>query len=167
MSEQVIADVFRFAREAGSRQGETQVADFERLQGLVASDVGAVRWELVGGVDADDKPMLKLTLRGRLRLQCQRCLGEMDWDLAVDSALMPVRAGQALPADELENDEFDAIEVDGELDVLSLVEDEIILALPIAPRHEDCGALRASGTDGAAHRESPFAALAGLQGKGR
>jgi uncharacterized protein len=66
-----------------------------------------------------------------------------------------------LPKDELENDEVDVIEVGAgdRLDVLALIEDEIILALPLAPRHESCGLPR---TDCGAGRESPFAVLAGL-----
>ncbi|MDR1423707.1 MAG: DUF177 domain-containing protein [Azoarcus sp.] len=161
----IIADVFRFALEAGCRQGEAPVAVFERLADQLGG--GAVSFRLTGGVDAEGKPRLKLTVRGRLVLRCQRCLGEMSWDLVVDSALLPVRAGRALPEDELESDEADAIEVDGGLDVLSLVEDEIILALPIAPRHEDCGEARTSGENGGARRESPFAALVRLQGDGK
>lgn len=163
----IIADVFRFASEAGCRQGEAPVAVFERLEDQLAGDGGAVSFRLTGGVDAEGKPRLELTVRGRLLLRCQRCFGEMGWDLAVGSALLPVRVGQALPEDELENDEVDAIEVDGGLDVLSLVEDEIILALPMAPRHEDCGASRTSGEDGGARRESPFAALVRLRSDGK
>jgi uncharacterized protein len=87
--------------------------------------------------------------------------------MAIEAALLPVRAGQDLPEDELENDEVDAVEVDGNdgFDVLSLVEDEIILALPIAPRHADCGMPKIE-TNGDVYGQSPFAALVGLRGKG-
>ncbi|MDR1229474.1 MAG: YceD family protein [Azoarcus sp.] len=166
MEQKRIADVFRFAAEGGVLEGETPVAAFERLADRLADDGGAVRWRLAGRIDAEGQPWLDLGATGRLALSCQRCLEGLEWNLAVDAALRPVRAGQVLPGDELENDESDVIEVDGEADVLSLVEDEIILALPIAPRHEDCGAPRWPEADGEARGESPFGALAGLRGGG-
>ncbi|MDR3087644.1 MAG: YceD family protein [Azoarcus sp.] len=165
-----IVDVFRFALEGGKLEGEMPVAAFGRLADQLAGNGnkngGAVRWRLAGCVDAEGKPRLDLGVTGRLTLLCQRCLGELEWELVLDAALRPVRTGQTLPEDELENDEVDAIEFDGEVDVLSLIEDEIILALPIAPRHADCGILRPEQAAGGADF-SPFAALAGLRGKGR
>ncbi|MDR2032067.1 MAG: YceD family protein [Azoarcus sp.] len=163
-----IADVFRFAAERRALAGEIAVSLFERLADQLVDSEGAVRWRLAGSFDAEGRPRLYLEASGRLTLRCQRCLGRLAWELTVAAALLPVRAGQALPEDELENDEVDVVEVDGdgEVDVLSLIEDEILLALPIVPRHEDCAAPRPTETDGdgASRGESPFAALAGLRG---
>ncbi|MDR0717579.1 MAG: YceD family protein [Azoarcus sp.] len=159
-----IADVFGFAAEGRVLEGELPVALFRRLADQLANGEGVVRWRLAGSLDAEGEPRLDLEVFGRLALRCQRCLASLAWDLAVGAALRPVRAGQALPEDELENDEIDAIEVDGEVDVLSLIEDEIILALPIVPRHEDCDAPRPAEAGGGSRRESPFAVLAGLRG---
>jgi uncharacterized protein len=162
-----IPDVFKFAAEGGVLAGEVPLAALSRLADQLAkTDAGdSVRWRVRGGIDEEGRYRLDLDVSGRLVLRCQRCLGDLSHDLAVDAALHLVRAGQKLPEDELENDEIDAIEVAGELDVLSLVEDEIILALPIAPRHEECGASRPKELDGGARRESPFAVLAGLRGR--
>ena len=159
-----IADVFRFAAGGGVLEGEVPVAQLGRLLDQLADNEGVVRWQLSGGTDAEGKPRLDLAVSGQLVLYCQRCLGGLDWELKIGTALLPVRAGQDLPENELENDEVDVVEVDGGLDVLSLVEDEIILALPIAPRHPDCGMPKAE-TSGGARRDSPFAVLTGLQGK--
>ena len=65
-----------------------------------------------------------------------------------------------LSQDELEDDTRDFLVAQKELDVVALVEDEIILALPSAPRHDDC-ALPDSNTRGT--KVSPFAALAALK----
>jgi uncharacterized protein len=159
-----IADVYKFAREAGRLEGKVPLAAFGRLVDQLLRVEGAVDYRIVGRVGIDGKARLEIALRGQLVLRCQRCLGEVLWELAVDSVLMPMRAGDALPEDELENDEVDAIEVEAEggLDPLVLIEDEIILALPFIPRHESCSPLREeSGAD----RESPFAVLAGLRGR--
>jgi uncharacterized protein len=165
-----IPDVFKFAAEGGVLEGEVPLSAFGRLADQLAESADAsdvVRWQVKGSIDAEGRFRLDLDVSGRLVLRCQRCLGDLGYELVVDAALQLVRAGHKLPEDELENDEIDAIEVAGELDVLSLVEDEIILALPIVPRHEECGALRPQELDGGARRESPFAALAGLRGNGR
>lgn len=158
-----IADVFKFAREAGQLEGVVPLGCFERLADQLVRVDGTVDYRIGGGVGVDGKARLEIAVRGQLVLRCQRCLGEYPWALVVDSVLMPVRMGDALPEDELENDEVDAIEVDatGELDPLVLIEDEIILALPLVPRHESCSLLR---EESGAGRESPFAVLAGLRG---
>ena len=162
-----IADVFKFAAGGGMLEGEVPVARLDRLTDQLAADEGVICWQLSGSLDVEGHPRLDLAVSGRLALRCQRCLSGLDWDLVIGTALLPVRAGQALPGDDLENDEIDVIEVDGsgEFDILSLVEDEIILALPIAPRHMDCGMPEAAGTNGGARSQKPFAALAGLRDK--
>ncbi|APR05223.1 YceD family protein [Thauera chlorobenzoica] len=160
----VISDPFRFAAEARSIQGEVAVADLLRLSDVLASTEGVVRWKLEGslvGEVARREPRLRLTASGQLDLCCQRCLGGLAWVLKLDTQLQLVRAGQPIPEEELENDEFDAIEVGDEFDALALLEDEILLALPVAPRHENCDAPRPVG---GASKESPFAALASLRG---
>ncbi|MDR2014778.1 MAG: YceD family protein [Azoarcus sp.] len=163
-----IADIFRFAAEGSALEGEVPVVRLDRLSGQLAATEGVVCWQLSGSLDTEGKPRLCLGISGQLVLRCQRCLDGLDQDLAIEAALLPVRAGQDFPEDDLENGEVDVIEVNdnGEFDVLSLIEDEIILALPIAPRHADCGMPGGPGTGGGGARgQSPFVALAGLQGK--
>jgi uncharacterized protein len=67
--------------------------------------------------------------------------------------------------DALEDDEeeFDSILAEAKLDVLDMLEEEILLSLPIAPRHEagDCQA--AGGESAGKGKENPFAALANLR----
>ena len=175
-----IADPFRFAAEARTLSGEVEVAELSRLADVLASDAGVVGWKIEGslaelalaegGSSGRQEPRLRLALEGRLDLRCQRCLAGFDWPLAVETVLQPVRVGQPIPDEELEDDEVDAIEVSeglgvGEgLDVFALLEDEILLALPIAPRHEECRTPRGgNGTN----EESPFAALSSLRGSHR
>jgi uncharacterized protein len=78
----------------------------------------------------------------------------------IDSKLMLVAPGEEWPDEELEDDGTDAIEASRELAVLALVEDEVLLALPVAPRHEVCALPAAVETQS---RPSPFAVLAKLK----
>jgi len=143
--------------------GTVAIGGLGRLADLLYDEAGEVAYRLDGSLDANRRPRLALVLRGRLSLRCQRCLGGFAWDLAVDAQLQPVRSGQAIPDDELENDEVDAFEVDEDLDVISLIEEEILLAMPIAPRHDSCEPPR---PESVVDEKSPFAVLATLRSSG-
>ncbi|QDF96831.1 metal-binding protein [Azoarcus sp. DD4] len=160
----VISDPFRFAADLRSLGGEVRIAALERLADFLANTDGVVSYRIDGSVDEQGKPRLRLVADGRLELRCQRCLEGMSWDLVLESVLQPVRPGQGIPDEELEDDEVDAFEVEADLDVIGLVEDEILLALPIAPRHENCDQPRPVNGEG---KQSPFAVLAGLRGGGK
>ncbi len=67
------------------------------------------------------------------------------------------------PADELEADDCEAIPASRELSLLSLVEEEVLLALPIVPRHAECQLPADVGAEEEENEPSPFAALAGLK----
>jgi uncharacterized protein len=82
--------------------------------------------------------------------------------LDIDSRLELVPEDSELSQDELEDDTRDFLPVAGGLEVAELVEDEVLLALPVAPRHERCGL---PGAAGVSERVAPFAALAGFKGK--
>ena len=106
--------------------------------------------------------MLHLEVSGSLPLACQRCLEAIPFNLDVDTLLELLPEGAEMSQDELEDDTRDFLPVAGKLDVAELVEDEILLVLPVAPRHERCGL---PGTADAGERINPFAQLAGLRGK--
>ena len=106
--------------------------------------------------------MLHLEVSGTIPLSCQRCLEAVPCDLDVDALLELVLVGAELSQDELEDDTRDFLPVERELDVVELVEDEILLALPVAPRHEKCGL---PGAANAGERINPFAKLSALKGK--
>ena len=159
----VIADPFRFAADGRRIDAEVDVSKLERLADSLADTAGALRFSIEGSLDDEQLPRLHLSVSGGLVLRCQRCLGGLAWPVEIEVSLQPVRKGEVIPDDELEDDEIDALEVGGDLDVVALVEDEVLLALPIAPRHDDCQPPR---PDGGVEKESPFAKLAALRGAG-
>ncbi len=157
-----ISDAFVFAREGRVLEGTLSVAALERLHDLLTEVVGEVSFRLQGSKGKNGECMLRLEVSGVVPLICQRCLGAVPHNLDVDSLLELVPEGVDMSQDELEDDTRDFLPVARELDVSELVEDEILLALPIAPRHEKCGL---PGTADAGERIHPFAKLAGLKGK--
>ena len=84
---------------------------------------------------------MTIDLEGEVPLECQRCLGPLRWPVVQQTELL-------LAHDEAELARLDAdtesevVLAEGPLDPLSLVEDELLLVLPFAPRHPDgqCGA---------------------------
>ncbi len=157
-----VSDAFAFARDGRTLEGVLDVADLERLHDLLAEVSGKVEYRLQGLKGERGQPQLRLTASGEIPLACQRCLKGIRFPLAVDSLLELVPEGAELSQDELEDDTRDFLPVAGALDVAGLVEDEILLALPVAPRHEKCGL---PGAAEAGEVVSPFAALAALKGK--
>lgn len=157
---QAVIDSLEFAREGSVVAGSVAVAVLGRLADMLADNAGSLDCELRGGRDGEGKPYLDLWVAGSLNLRCQRCLMPMPFGLDIDSRLMLVAAGESWPDEELAEDGTDAIEASRELAVLPLIEDEVLLALPIVPRHEVCRPPVATETE---HRPSPFAALAKLK----
>ena len=157
-----ISDAFVFAKEGRVLEGTLAVSSLERLHDLLAEVSGDVSFRLQGLKGEHGELMLHLEVTGLLPLACQRCLKAIPFDLDVDSLLELIPEGADMSQDELEDDTRDFLPVAGELYVAELVEDEILLALPVAPRHEKCGL---PGAADAGERINPFATLSGLKGK--
>lgn len=162
MSQQPIIDSLAFVRDSGVLEREVAVSSLERLRDQLAMDEGVVSYRLQGLKGERGQPQLWLQAHGVLLLRCQRCLEAVSFELDVDSLLELVREEAELSQEDLEDDGKDFLPVSEALDVVALVEDEILLSLPLIPRHEVCG-LPAEKRAG--EQQSPFAALAGLKGK--
>lgn len=133
-----------------------------RLKDSLADALGTVEFEVKGGEDARRRPVLTVAIHGTLRLQCQRCLEALDHPLRVLNTLVLV-TGSGAPASELDDEDGEWIEASRELDLAALIEDEILLSLPFAPRHEEgkCRPLRTAATDSAT--AAAFTGLAALK----
>ncbi|HJW02724.1 MAG TPA: YceD family protein [Azospira sp.] len=160
MSQQVVIDSLAFARDAGLIEGELPVADMPRAHDMLAEVGGSVRYRLQGRVSAKGEPQLLLQLDGFLPLRCQRCLERMDYPFHTESILELVRGGRELSQDDLEDDTRDFLPVQKETDVLALIEDQVILDLPVVPRHESCDLPQGEADD---LEKSPFSVLAKLK----
>ena len=155
-----VIDSLEFARSGASLQRSVGFDAFSRLADLLVATDGALKIRVDGRRDAQGKSWLLLDIEGAPELRCQRCLGGVRHELRIKSRLQLVGPGEEWPDEDLADDSADAIEAEKELAVLSLVEDEVLLALPIAPRHESCEVPTAKT---AGNGSSPFAALAALK----
>jgi uncharacterized protein len=165
MSEQVVIDSPEFARTHSELHGKITASDLPRIQDLLSSGEGLIEYSLFGDVNDKGKPILRLEVKGKLPLQCQRCLGPMVYDVDLSSRLELVKGLEQLSEEGDEVDEVDQIEADPKLDVLALVEDEILLGLPVAPRHPE-GKCEIGGNLGdKSGSNNPFGVLANLKRK--
>lgn len=162
MSAQTVIDSLEFAQAGRELRGNLPVADLARLRDCLYDTTGSVDFVMKGGHDDRKQPVLALEIRGLLHLQCQRCLKQMDYPLRLSCVLGLVRPGENPAATDADPDAVDCVEASPELDVAGLIEDEILLSLPFAPRHEEgaCGdQIEAVNKD----RPSAFAKLAELK----
>ncbi len=155
-----VIDPLEFARKGGLLEREVGLAELPRLIDVLSTTAGFLSVRLEGWRDEEGKSWLQLDVAGEPVLCCQRCLGGVKFPLHISSRLQLMASGEVWPDDDLDDDESDAIVAEEELAVLSLIEDEVLLALPIASRHEKCEPPSASAIG---HGSSPFAALAALK----
>ncbi len=160
----VLADPIRFALDERTQNGRVPLSALARLADVLVDPAGEVEWELSGIRDAGGKPFLRLELKANPVLRCQRCLSGLETVFEHVSVLRLVRPGTPIGDDDLENDEYDTIEAQHDLDVIELLEEEMLLALPLAPVHESCEPPRPQGGN---EKKSPFDALASLRGSGK
>lgn len=154
-----LIDGYTFAAARGEHHGTCTVAGFERLQDLLSSSEGELEYSVQGTADEVGRPALRLQLGGSLQLACQRCLGALEFPLAVDVTLVLARDEAEIESQPVDPDGPDRIVGSREMAVGALLEDEILLAIPFAPRHEKCSGADENKGEGT---KSPFADLRGL-----
>lgn len=158
-------DGFDFAGAGGSMRGAWSAGEFPRLRELLHDTTGAIEYELRGARDELGRHSLQLHVAAGLRLTCKRCLEAVGVELREDVTLWLARSQGELDAQPLTAEGPDGIVATKEMPVRDLVEDQLLLALPYAPRHEDCSA---QGSAAPVMRQTPFAGLRGmLRGRNR
>lgn len=162
MTDQTSIDGLDFARKSSEIRGTIAVFDFSRLKNQLFSTGGEVRYRLSGGRDAEGQSRLALHVSGEFHLVCQRCLGPLIFELDAGTVFLLVPDESSLPLPEDEREDVDYLVADAPLDVQALVEDEVLLSLPLAPAHDDvhCSDALSAAKE---HKESPFKVLQGLK----
>jgi uncharacterized protein len=170
-------DVRAFSEAAASLEGDTELAHMARLSAECHPEggpVAPVRWHVRGELrpGGDGQPAVWLHVRAGLMLPlaCQRCLGPVATPLSVDRWFRFV-ADEATAESQDDQSEEDVLALEPRPDLLSLIEDELLMAMPLVPMHEACPeplAGSASTNPGSADsvaeaRPNPFASLANLR----
>jgi uncharacterized protein len=162
MSKQANVNSLEFAEKSLEIHGRIAPFDLDRLADVLHDCDGELRYALKGSINKQGKPQLELHVQGRLHLLCQRCLGAVEFPLDAVTRFVIVASEDLMPMPEDEPEEVDYLVADPHQSVEALVEDEVLLGLPLAPVHEvdDC-AVKPSGA--LEQKESPFKMLQGLK----
>jgi uncharacterized protein len=185
-------DIGAFIESLASLDGQSSMADMPRLAAGLAPEVAAsamppATWRVQGELVAQrvGPPQTWLTLEAQALLPwtCQRCLHPVELPIEVSRKLRFVKdeATAALLDAELDDD---VLVLGRSFDLIALIEDEMIMASPIVPFHDECPELpvmsvsdpgvdepesAAEAEEGAAApaggKPHPFAALAQLKVK--
>ena len=142
------------------------MADLPRLAQETADKSGQLCWSLQGGSNIHGHPQMHLVVTGAVNLVCQRCLAPVA--LAIESAPVLVLARDEEHADEidalLEGEEVEVVVGSKAFNVLDLIEDDALLALPFSPRHQTCQSqLMLPVAKDAEEKKSPFSVLKNLK----
>ena len=152
----------------GYFEGEIALSDMPRLGELLSPEMSGLEHRRIGVRfeflrNEYDVPMLAGQLQTSLELECQRCLQALEMPIALDFRLM-VDASEELVRDS----SLDTIYSDnGFIDIVEVVEDELILAIPLVATHDDvdCNEHWQISEDEAeiAEHENPFSVLQQLK----
>jgi len=187
-------DAFAFVRLGKQAEGSVPLARMLRaIEGLPRQpdgERGEVHWHVQGVLGGTGEYLLKVRVQASPVLICQRCMEPFAFPIDAEATLHLVRRESDLDEDSVfsgrgeEDDEGEDMDEDGGLgssaaapekvvgshrfDVLSQVEDELILNIPYVPRHEVCPDTEGKTgeeTSEPVKRPSPFAVLEKLKQK--
>lgn len=164
-------DPLALASKGRSIEGKIALAELRRVLPLLRSDAGEVEFSLSFNMDEAGIPRIQGRVQATLMLQCQRCMEEMEFSVS-SKVRLGIVASRAAAEHLPEN--YEPLVCDEETTIVSILEDELILALPIVAMHkiEDCpmGDAYPAQKDRETEiddvdvgRKNPFAALAQLK----
>ena len=167
-------DSFRMAEASRLFDGEYSISELDRMHDLLLDRSGKVAVSLEFGIDSEGIRYMKGRLQTEVTLECQRCLQAMKAPIDASFALGLVRTidkAEQLPS------HYEPLLVESdELFLRDVIEDELLLALPIVAFHEEeCIDVNQQAADAAQHNDddsgesskaNPFAALAALKSNG-
>lgn len=166
-------DVKHAAQENLRQEGHEPLSNYERLTQEAKGPAGenALNWSALTELRADASgqlvPWLQLTVHTTLPQICQRCLEPVDVAVRVERAFRFVDSEEL--AEQQDDDcEEDLLVASRDFDLAALIEDEVLLALPLVPRHEVCPvdvrmAAADKDFDVPVEKPNPFAVLAKLK----
>lgn len=162
-------DPFRFAENGLSLSGFLSIKDLPRLSSSLYSEEGEIQAEMVFGIDEEGLRYVKGHLTAVLTLQCQRCLEPFKYEIIGDflSGIVHTEK-EALQLPE----RYDPLVVaDGSLILSDMIEEELIVSLPIVPMHDakQCKTKLPFGynseAEAVAEKENPFKVIETLRTK--
>lgn len=162
MSGDFLIHLDRIATKPQVWEGTLAPADLERLEDSLAGPEGELRYRITASLDRQRRKVVSCIIEGFVFLTCQTSLEAFRHDVSISERLVLVESESQLPPIEEESDAEDYLVADEPLDIRDLVEDAVLLSLPMVPRKPGLGEAP-GGREGDPREPSPFAALAQLK----
>jgi uncharacterized protein len=132
----------QFAAAKQVWQGSAPLGAFERLAQETLDPDTLLHYRIEGGKDKAGRVRLTCRLEVQTSIACQRCLGPIEHAIAVDKVFYPAESPER--AEQLErelavetSEDVEVIETGRMLDLATLIEDEVLLGLPLIPMHAE------------------------------
>lgn len=160
-------DAVKMFARMGSITADLPLARLQRFSDQLSGNAQerAIAVDLQFGRDEEGRRLLTAALDGKVRVVCQRCLQDMELDLHSTLSLLVFDTEEEL--EKLPESRDGVVMTEDGLDVVALIEDELILSLPMIPMHDDPSCNRVLNQlkegGGANERPNPFAVLAALK----
>jgi uncharacterized protein len=151
-------DNIDFSRKSREIRDIIRLSDFKRLQDLCLNLEDSITFVLRGFENKHREAYLELSIEGKLDLICQRCSEKLEHTIFLKSGFLIKEETQLTDFQVDDHADYDLIEGSAKMDVLSLIEDELLLSMPGAPKHEN-DKCRYKKTDDVLDRTHPFADL--------
>jgi len=162
-------DAWRMVSARRSFQGELPVAALKRLGEVLAGTEGTLQYELDFGRDEFGTAYLDVRVQAPLTLTCQRTLEPFVLPVPVDSRLGLIRTEREESALSPGCEPL-LVADDGKLILADVIEDELLLALPLIPMNPDSTLPEAvvghepeEDSSGEGRSDNPFAVLRELK----
>ncbi len=168
MNIQTPIDVFALCSDAAQLKGDLPIALLTRFCEDLSSTEGTLAYCVSGQLDDEQHPILHLEVTGAVSMNCQRCAEPLTHHIAVDNALELVHTEADLDDEEEvlaaiaagQSVGLEKIVGSTTYDLLNLLEDEIILSLPLVVAHTVCEQTLPTSVG---EKVSPFDALRTLK----
>jgi uncharacterized protein len=136
-------DIHALTQVNGRVSGLCSAQDLPRLADLTAGESTRIEWAFEGSsllrADGSRQARADLFLQGLVVLPCVRCLQPLEHMLDEHRRLRFVRTEEQAATEDAQDEDFDVLVASRSFDLAGLIEDEVLLALPGAPRHSACG----------------------------
>ncbi len=160
-------DAIRLADTGTRLAGEIPLKAMTRLRGQCLDDRGEASVDLFFERSADRAlRRIRGHISARVRVACQRCLEPMTLTLEAEPSLLIVIKADEHP--KLLAEDAELLVAGKAVSLNELVEDELLLAMPMIPMHELSECPASASLQAQQHsRASPFAVLDKLKDKGK
>lgn len=163
-----IIDPVQLAEKGTRFNGDFPLKGMRRLLELCANDAGSVQIDLRFEHDeGNNVRVLWGTINARVHVTCQRCLEPFALALHSESRLVLLTPGEQPALLEPDGTPVDSLVIEHPLSLSELIEDELLLVMPMIPNHApaDCAAAKKASGDApkVAQKKNPFSVLEQLK----